>query len=117
MIRVRRTGEILADRVEWADSFGKRFLGLMGRAELPSGDALVLEPCQSVHMLFMRFPLDVAFVEQDGTVVAIYRDLRPWRLSGFHKAARYAVELPVGALVEGRVEVGDVLEMERASGE
>lgn len=117
MILVRRTGEVLAERVEWADSFGSRFLGLMGRADLPAGDALVLEPCQSVHMLFMRFGLDVAFLEGDGTVVAIYRDLRPWRISGFHAGARYAVELPVGTLAEGRVEVGDVLELSRGSRE
>lgn len=115
MIRVRRTGEVLAERVEWADSFGKRFLGLMGRAALPPGDALVLDPCQSVHMLFMRFGLDVAFLDGDGTVVAVYRDLRPWALSGFHRQARFAVELPVGSLGEGRVEVGDVLELPRGA--
>jgi uncharacterized membrane protein (UPF0127 family) len=68
-------------------------------------------------MLFMRFALDVAFLGDDGTVVALYRDLRPWRLSGFHREARFAVELPAGTLGEGRVEVGDVLELDRGTHE
>lgn len=114
MIRVERTGTLLADRVEWADSFVARFFGLMGRAALPANGALVLEPCQSVHMLFMRFAIDVAFVAPDGKVVAVYQDLKPWRgLSGYHREARFAVELPAGTLAEGLVEVGDVLELER----
>lgn len=107
-----RTREVLARRVEQADSFASRFFGLMGRAGLPEDEALVLAPCQSVHMLFMRFALDVVFADRQGVVVAVYQDLRPWRVSGFHRQAHFAIELPVGAVARTGTQVGDTVEMD-----
>jgi uncharacterized membrane protein (UPF0127 family) len=90
------TGAVVAGHVEVADGLLSRFLGLMFRAELPAGHGLALRPCNSVHMFFMRFPLDVVFVDGDGRVLRILHSLRPWRASSLVRGAKAAIELPAG---------------------
>lgn len=103
---------VVADQVEVASSLWRRGLGLMGRARLLPGSGLWLEPCSSIHMLFMRFPLDVAFVDAGGTVLRIYPGLRPWRVTRWVRSARAAVELPAGTLEAAGVQVGSRLRLE-----
>jgi len=97
----------LAEQCEVARSFLARGRGLLGRATLPDGSGLLIEPCSSVHMLFMRFPIDVIFVDRQGQVVALYPSLPPWRLYAGHRRARYALELPVGVIAASSTAVGD----------
>ena len=106
---VQATGAQLASSVEHARSLGARLMGLLGRDGLAEGAALVIEPCSSVHTLFMRFPIDVAFLDARGAVVAVAPGLRPWRATRVHPAARRVVELPAGALARAGVREGDVL--------
>jgi uncharacterized membrane protein (UPF0127 family) len=89
-------GAVVAGHVEVADGLVSRFLGLMFRAELPAGHGLALRPCNSVHMFFMRFPLDVLFVDGDGRVLRVLHSLRPWRASTLVRGAKAAIELPAG---------------------
>ena len=91
------TGQELARRAAVADSMWTRFLGLQGQPRLPQGAGLVLLPCASIHMLFMRFPIDAVFATREGRVVRIGRGLRPWISACFAPGALYCVELPVGA--------------------
>jgi hypothetical protein len=102
-------GRVVAGEVERASTFVQRGLGLMFRASLPPEHGLAITPCNSIHMFFMRFALDVAFLDREGRVVRVYRGIRPWRVSRIVRGARTAVELPVGTLVG--VEVGDVLRL------
>ena len=96
------TERVLATDVEIADSMLSQATGLMGRAELSEGYALVLEvgeglfgpSRQVVHMLFVRTPLDVLWLVDDE--VARVARLRPWRGIGIARADRI-VELPPGA--------------------
>lgn len=112
-VRNATRGTVVTTAARDADTFLARFLGLMGRAGLPEGAALVIAPCNSIHMFFMRFPLDVIFTDDAGTVVALYPDIRPWRISKIHKGATRAVELNVGAIAASRTEIGDRLSFER----
>jgi uncharacterized membrane protein (UPF0127 family) len=104
-------GATVAGEVAVADNPWRRFMGLMGRRELPDGSGLYLRPCSSIHMFFMRFPIDVAFVDNDGRVVRLYHGLRPWRMSRVVRRAKAAIELPSGVLARAGVDVGDVLTM------
>ncbi len=104
-------GVEVAAEVEMADSAWKRFLGLMGRRELPAGHALWIRPCNSIHMFFMRFPLDVAFVDRDGRVLRVYHAIRPWRVSRIVPGAKAAVELPAGSLAAAGIEAGSRLSL------
>jgi hypothetical protein len=62
-------------------------------------------------MFFMRFSLDVAFLDRDGRVVRAYHGIRPWRMSRLVRGARTAVELPAGTLSAAGVEKGTVLRL------
>jgi uncharacterized membrane protein (UPF0127 family) len=104
-------GREVAAQVEEAEGFLRRGLGLMFRRELPPGSGLAITPCNSIHMFFMRFPLDVAFVDGEGTVVRVYNGIRPWRVSRLVRRARTAYELPAGTLAAAGVERGAVLRL------
>jgi uncharacterized membrane protein (UPF0127 family) len=95
-VRIASTGRALAERVEVADDFIQRMAGLLGRRSLPAGSGLLLSPCDSVHMLFMRFPIDVVFLDSENRVVKVAHSLAPWRLAFGGRGARKALELPAG---------------------
>ncbi len=106
---------VLARRCEVARQFLSRGRGLMGRASLPPGSGLLIEPCSSIHMLFMRFPIDAVFVDRHHRVVALYPALPPWRLYAGHWRARYALELPIGVIAATQTEIGDQIALEPLS--
>ncbi len=102
-------GAEVAGNVEVAKTVWQRFIGLMGRRELAAGDGLFISPCSSIHMFFMRFPLDVAFVDREGRVVRAYHGIRPWRATRIVSGARAAIELPAGTLAAHQVGKGSRL--------
>lgn len=93
-----------------ADSFFSRFMGLMGKKTLKPGAGLLIIPCNSIHMLFMRFPIDAVFLGSKNEIVYIIKGLKPWRLSPLIKKAHSVLELPAGAAEASLTEVGDKLE-------
>ncbi len=102
-------GRAIAERAGLADNVWTRLRGLIGRGRLEPGEGLVLKPCRAVHMYGMTYPIDVAFLDPDGAVVALYRELAPGARTRWHGSARAAVELPAGRLAETGTEVGDVI--------
>jgi uncharacterized membrane protein (UPF0127 family) len=85
--------------------------GLLGRKRLPRGHGLLIKPTWSIHTMFMRFPIDVVFLDRDRTVVRVVHALRPWRVAGARRAVA-ALELAAGAAAEAGIEVGDSLVLE-----
>ena len=104
----RQSGRALADRLEIARTPLERMRGLLGRASLPDGEGMLIEDCSSIHTCFMKFALDVVFVDTEYVVRKVTRHLRPWRLA-MAFGARHVVELPAGALDEVPLAPGDVL--------
>jgi uncharacterized protein len=102
----------LADRAGAADNFWLRLRGLLGRPPLRAGDGLLLTPCSAVHMMGMKYPIDVAFVDREGLVVGLKSDLPPGGKSGWHRGARHALELPAGTLAATGTAPGDRLSIE-----
>jgi uncharacterized membrane protein (UPF0127 family) len=100
------TQEIIARRTIAAHSFLTRLRGLMFTASLPPDTALWLKPCNGVHMFFMRYPLDIIFLDNNLTVVHIIENLQPWRVSPIIKKATSVLELPAGSIT-GKVNPGD----------
>ncbi|HEY7983741.1 MAG TPA: DUF192 domain-containing protein [Ktedonobacterales bacterium] len=107
----RTTGQTLAERAPVAENAWTRFAGLQLRAELPRGAGLVILPCGSIHMFFMRFPIDVVFAARDGQVVLVGRGRRPWTVGPFAPRALYCVELPAGAAAD--TTEGHTIQLER----
>jgi len=110
LARIRRSsdGAVVCDRCEMPHSAFGRMRGLLGRDGLEPGSGMLIDAAPSVHMFFMRFPLDVVFVDRDMKVVRVVERLRPWRVAGARRAAA-ALELPAGAAAAAGVNVGDIL--------
>lgn len=79
-----------------ADSFGRRGLGLLGRAGLRPDEGLWIRPCRSIHTMFMRFAIDAVFLDDDNVVVRIAPCVRPFRFAMGGRGARSVIELPAG---------------------
>jgi uncharacterized membrane protein (UPF0127 family) len=105
----------LASRVEIAVSRRARRRGLLGRQRLDANAALVLVPCAAIHTAFMRFPIDVIFVNHEGRAVRIVSRLRPWRIA-VCTAARGVIELAAGAVEKHDVRVGDIVRLVTVGG-
>ncbi len=95
---VQETGMVLADRISIADSPAARARGLLGRMGLEDGQGLLIKPCSSIHMFFMKFPIDVLFLARDGRVIKMIRGLKPWRLCGCWFGCYMVLELKEGVL-------------------
>jgi uncharacterized protein len=106
-----RSGSTLGSRVALAVGVRSRLQGLLGRSELAPGEGIWLEPCASIHMFFMRFAIDVVFVDRLGAVVKPCKQVGPWRLASGGRRARAALEPPVGTIERSDTRVGDRLEL------
>lgn len=98
----------MLENLEFADTFYKRFKGLMGRKNLMMKTGLKIDPCNSIHCFFMRIPIDIIFLSKDDIVVKIIHDMKPWSVSPIVKGAQYVIEANALEWV-GKVEVGDKL--------
>ena len=115
-------GTVLAEQLEEGASLWAKFMGLMGRAALPQGSGLWLPGENGIHMLFMRFAIDVVFVSapprgsEDGRrVVSIHRAVPPWRgVVWYVRGAKGVLELPVGTIDASRTAVGDEVAIDPA---
>ena len=105
----RARGTVLGTRIGLADRWWYRLRGLLGRSTLGDGEGLLLRPCRAVHMAWMAFPLDVAFLDARGGVVASYHALPPGGRTRWHTDARDALELPAGTLARTGTVNGDTI--------
>ena len=69
--------------------------GLLGRKSLDAGEGLLIRPASSIHMFFMRFPIDAVFLDGDLAVRKVHAELKPWRVA-FARGAKSVVELASG---------------------
>ena len=104
----REDGSILCERCLLAETALTRMRGLLGRRELPNGEGILLKPASSVHMAFMRFPIDAIFLDRDMRVTKVASDLRPWRAAG-SRGAKAVLELPAGEAKRRGLTAGDRL--------
>ena len=101
------TGQTIV--LEFADTFWRRFCGLMLRKGLAPNHGLYLAPCASIHMCFMRFAIDAVYVDKTFTIQKIVPHLRPWIGFSLCLGAHGVLELPSGAAKALRLEAGQKL--------
>lgn len=100
----------LACCAETADTAATRNKGLLGRACLPPGGGMWIVPCESVHTFFMKFPLDLVYLDRNKKVKKVRSHVRPWRLSAC-LSAHSILELPAGTIKSTLTQRGDQLEL------
>jgi uncharacterized protein len=88
-------GTVVCERCLLAETPFARLRGLLGRSGLSSGEGLLLRPAASVHTAFMRFTIDVVFLDRDLRVLKVAPEVVPWRTAGC-RGARAVLELPAG---------------------
>jgi uncharacterized protein len=102
-------GTSLGTRVRVASSLRDRGVGLLRTPEVRPGEGLLIERTASIHMFFMRYPIDVVFVDRTGLVTRTVSRLRPWRVVWWARGARDCIELRAGALEGTGTHKGDQL--------
>lgn len=106
LLRTARGGTI---RAEVADTFLQRFRGLMLRRSLPADGGLLIAPCASIHMCFMRFAIDAVYLDASYRILKIVPHLLPWLGLSCCRGAWGCLELPAGAAARLRLAVGERL--------
>jgi hypothetical protein len=101
-------GVAIASELEIATSFAARSQGLLGRSGLKPDTGLLIDPCSSIHMWFMRFPIDVVFLDSKNRVVGLRRNIKPWGMAWSWRGVK-TIELPVGVIATTRTQVGDIV--------
>jgi uncharacterized membrane protein (UPF0127 family) len=110
----RTRGTQLASAADVANTSATRRQGLLKKSGLASGEGLWIVPCEAIHCFFMKFTIDVLFLDRDKRVVKVKPSLRPWRIAAALRA-HSVLELPEGAIAQTRTQCGDQLEFEKLS--
>jgi uncharacterized membrane protein (UPF0127 family) len=103
-------GTVLASRLELAGTGDTRKKGLLGRNGLEPGEGLWIAPCESVHTFFMRFAIDLVYLDRKRKVRKVRHGVGPWRVSACF-SAHSVLELPAGSVRVTQTEVGDTVEI------
>jgi uncharacterized membrane protein (UPF0127 family) len=105
----QRNGIVVAQHTRYADSWLKRLVGLLSESSLEKGHGLWLLPCNSIHTIGMRFPIDVVFLDKDNQIKKLTSTLRPFRLCRSVKGTHSVLELPSGTITTAGLRQGDKL--------
>jgi uncharacterized membrane protein (UPF0127 family) len=112
IIRNPQRGTVLGEAIQVADTAVRRVKGLLGRECLEDGQGLLFKSCSSLHTLFMRFPIDIVFMDKQGKVLKVSKNVKPFKFVAAPLRAYYALELPTNAVAKSETRVGDRLTFE-----
>ncbi len=102
---------LLADEAKIGNTFFTRLIGLLNRNSLRKGEALILIPSNCIHSLFMRFTIDVIFLDKAGKVIEALPAFKPFRLSPIYFNSHSVIELPENTLKLSQTQLGDIIKM------
>ena len=113
-MRNQTRGAVLGEAVDVADTSAKRRAGLLRHERLVPGEGLWIVPCESVHTFFMKFAIDLVYVDRKRKVRKVRSAVPPWRLSAC-LSAHSILELPAGTVEKTGTQPGDELLIEKLS--
>jgi uncharacterized membrane protein (UPF0127 family) len=100
---------LLSGNITAADSFLKKLFGLVFSAPLKESEGLLINNCSSIHTFWMRYPIDVIFLDSGNRVIKFFKDLKPFRVTPFIRGAIKTVELKSGSMKACPIGTGDCL--------
>lgn len=106
-----QNGDVISWNTKVADSFLRRFIGLMGRKHLVQGEGMLLSPCRQIHTFFMRITIDAVFLDRNGTILEVIPEMKPGRISPCVKAACHVLELPQGTVKKFKLEKSQTIDV------
>ena len=113
-VRNRNRETVLTDRADIADTAKKRNTGLLKHTGLAPGEGLWIVPCESVHTFFMRFPIDLVYLDRKNVVKKVRSEVGAWRMSAC-LSAHSILELPAGTIRSTQCQPGDTLQFSPTS--
>ena len=105
------TGRLVVSSLEIARTLWTQTVGLMGSPGIDDDAGLLILRCNSIHTCFVRFRIDVVFLDEQLRVVRIFPDLAPWRIAGPVRGAKSALELPAGTVRQQHIAVGQRMQL------
>lgn len=111
LVRNQTRNTILAQAADVADTSAKRRTGLLKHERLDPGQGLFIVPCESVHSFFMKFAIDLVYLDRKRRVRKIRKNMVPWRISAC-LSAHSVLELPEGTIAGSATGMGDQLSFE-----
>jgi len=106
-IAYQKPEQVLVSKLTLANNFFSRLKGLIGSNPLSKNEGLLISPCQQIHTHFMRYSIDIVFLDKQFKILHIVREMKPWRFSKFIKPAYYVLELP--AQTTQQLKIGEYL--------
>jgi len=97
----------LGERISKAVTFFQRTRGLLGRKKIKKGEGLYIPACRSIHTFFMRFTIDVVFINHDNRITRVVPGLVPFRIAFGPRNTAGVLELPAGTIKDNRCVAGD----------
>jgi uncharacterized protein len=113
---LRDDGATVCERCALADNSWTRLKGLLGRRSLDDGEGLLIRPTGTIHMFFMRFPIDAIFLDRELRILKIVPDLKPWRMAA-RRGAKQVLEIAAGEAERRGLEPGTQLVLRKEEGE
>ncbi len=110
--RLLKNGLVITENIQIADTFFSRFKGLMFRKSIPDDYALHIKPCNQIHMLNMRFAIDVVYLSREGRVVKVDENVQPNKICKTVKEAKSVIEMNGFAAAKFGITEGDILEIQ-----
>ena len=107
-----RGKEQIAAEVIKANNFFSKLFGLTVRKKLKDKEGFLIENCSSIHTFWMRYGIDVIFLDKKNLVLAIYHNIKPFRATPFIRNACCVLELKPGTIEKTSLEVGDLVQFE-----
>ena len=109
---IKKNGLVLVRNTDVTSNFRERFRGLMFAQSIPDNYGLLITPCRQRHMMNMKFPLDAIYLSENGTVVHIDENMRPWTVGRTVKNAAAVLEVNAGTCARCGIAVNDILKTE-----
>lgn len=110
-IKILKNNIVITDNAELADTFLSRFRGLMFRKGIAENYALYITPCNQIHMLNMKFPIDVVYLDESGTVIKTDINVQPGRICKTVKNAKSVIELRSFSVMKLGIQNSDVIKI------
>lgn len=101
---------VIAEHATVAETFFARITGLLHRTGLSKNEALLIVPCNSIHMFFMKFPIDAIFVDKEYRVVGLVEAIKPFQVSPVFWRAHFVIEGPAGMIRDSKTALGDFID-------
>ena len=110
---IEKTGkELIAAEVVEANTFFNKLFGLITRRKLKDREGFLIKNCNGIHTFWMRYSIDIVFIDEKNSVLAIYNNFKPFRVTPFIKDACSVLELRSGEVKKTSLKVGDSVNFE-----